>query len=168
MIAARAARMVRVLALGLVLAPPVGMVRAPEAAGTPSLTSLAGRWSGWGSIRMESGAWEQVKCVAVYQVKDGGGRLTQNLRCASRSYRIDAVADLDVIGAVVSGRWEERSYEAKGTVSGRLTDEGFSLSIQGDSFSAAMAVTVGGCRQSLTIVPRGFEIERIAVGLEKC
>ena len=68
----------------------------------------------------------------------------------------------------MSGKWEERTYEAKGSVSGRLTASGFNLSIQGETFSAAMVVAVTDCKQSITIAPRGFEISRIAVGLDKC
>lgn len=141
---------------------------AAEAVPAPGLADLAGRWSGWGSIRMESGAAEQVKCVVTYVVPPSGSEVTQNLRCASQSFRIDAVASLGVKGADVVGRWEERTYDARGSVSGRLTESGLSLSITGDSFSAAMAVAVAGCKQSITIAPRGFEIQKISVGLEKC
>lgn len=140
----------------------------PPAQSAAPVSDLDGRWSGWGSIKMANGAAEQVKCVATYFIKGAGTQLTQNLRCASPSFRIDAVAVLDVRGDEVTGNWEERTYAAQGSVSGRLTDSGFNLSIQGDSFSAAMAVAVSKCRQSISIAPQGFEISRIAVGLDKC
>ena len=154
----------------------IALLLAALAAGGPASPALSaspiddfgGRWSGWGSITMANGAAEQVKCVATYFVKQDGAELTQNLRCASQSFRIDAVAKLDVRGNEVSGKWEERTYSAQGSVSGRLTSGGFNLSIQGETFSAAMRVAMTDCKQSITIAPRGFDITRIAIGLDKC
>ncbi len=160
--------MTRSAALALLLAVlPAGGPASP-ALSAQSIDGFSGRWSGWGSITMASGAAEQVKCVATYFIKQDGAELIQNLRCASQSFRIDAVANLDVKGDEVSGKWEERTYAAQGSVSGRLTSGGFNLSIQGDNFSAAMRVAMTDCKQSITIAPRGFEISRIAIGLDKC
>jgi hypothetical protein len=39
-----------------------------------------------------------------------GHNLTQNLRCASPSYKIDTKASLAVRGGQVTGNWEERQY----------------------------------------------------------
>lgn len=165
-------RTTRSVALALLLAAlPAGDPAAPgmmPAWAAQSIDGFSGRWSGWGSITMSSGAAEQVKCVATYFIKDAGAALTQNLRCASQSFRIDSVANLDVKGDEVSGKWVEHTYSAQGSVSGRLTSGGFNLSIQGDNFSAAMRVAMTDCKQSITIAPRGFEISRIAIGLDKC
>ncbi|MBA4234259.1 MAG: hypothetical protein C0465_27185 [Ralstonia sp.] len=161
-------------AMALALA---GMVPASPAS---PMVGIDGRWSGWGTIMMESGSAEQVKCVATYVTKapsvtteggianGGSASLQQNLRCASQSFRIDAVANLNVKGDDVSGHWEERTYSAQGSVSGRLTGAGFNLSIQGPNLSAAMIVAISDCKQSITIVPRGFDISRIAISLAKC
>lgn len=154
------------LALLLAIVPASGPA-APALSAQP-IDGYDGRWSGWGSITMTNGTAEQVKCVATYFVKQAGAELTQNLRCASQSFRIDAVAKLDVKGDDVTGKWEERTYSAQGSVSGRLTSGGFNLSIQGEGFSAAMRVAMTDCKQSITIAPRGFEISRIAIGLDKC
>lgn len=129
---------------------------------------LAGRWSGWGSVQLANGGAEQVKCIATYFVDDGGSTVQQNLRCASASYKIDAVANLTLASGQVSGRWEERTHAATGSVSGRVTGNGFNLSIQGESFSAVMAVATSPCKQSINIAPHGIDIARIAIGLGKC
>lgn len=139
-----------------------------RAAASPDLADLAGRWSGWGAVTLASGQSEQVKCVAVYRLDNGGASIEQNLRCASPSYRIDASARLDVRGEAVSGTWEERSHDASGRVAGRLTRSGFELAITGEHFSAAMAVATSGCKQTLQIKPEGIDIARIAVALGKC
>lgn len=141
---------------------------AASAVDAVSIEQLPGRWSGWGAVTHASGQSEQMKCVATYFVKDQGSLLEQNLRCASASYKIDAVARLAIDGEVVRGQWEERSNAATGNVLGRVTGTGFNLSIQGEHFTAVMAVSTSTCKQSINIAPQGVEIQRIAIGLEKC
>ena len=41
-------------------------------------------------------------------------------------------------GGQVTGSWEEKTYSAKGEVTGRYSGEGFALTIQGANFTAAM------------------------------
>lgn len=159
--------MVRSLVLGFLLI--VAPVMSVAAGGAPTaLEQLSGRWSGWGAITLSSGNAEQVKCIATYFVKDDGGKLEQNLRCASASYNIDAKAELEVVADQVRGRWEERTNAASGSVTGRMTANGFNLSIRGDSFTAAMVVSTSSCKQSINLAPEGTDIRRIAIGLDKC
>lgn len=132
------------------------------------INDLPGRWSGWGSVTMSNGTSEQVKCVATYFVDGGGAQVRQNLRCASTSYKIDATAKLNNADGQLTGEWEEKTYAAIGSVAGRFTGNGFNVSIQGPAFSAAMAVTTTGCKQSISITPTGFDISRINIGLDKC
>lgn len=151
-----------VLAAGL----PLGlMCPAGEALADP-LGELPGRWSGSGSIRMANGTTQSVKCVATYFV--AGATVTQNLRCASPSYKIDTKANLSVRGGQVTGNWEERQYAQTGAVSGRMTSNGFNLQISGAQFTAALQLTSTACKQSLSITPKGFDVSRISIGLGKC
>lgn len=131
------------------------------------LGHLNGRWAGWGSITLANGSSEQVKCIATY-LPSGSNGLQQNLRCASQSYKIDAVAKLLFDNDLVSGDWEEKTYAAAGSIRGRVNGTGFNLSIQGAAFSAAMAVTTQDCKQTISITPQGFDISRISIGLSKC
>lgn len=132
------------------------------------INDLPGRWSGWGSVTMANGSSEQVKCVATYFIEGGGAQVRQNLRCASTSYKIDATAKLNHTNGQLTGEWEEKTYAAIGSVAGRFTGNGFNVSIQGPAFSAAMAVTTTGCKQSINITPTGFDVSRINIGLDKC
>lgn len=152
-----------VLRVATGLASLVAMVL--SAAADP-LADLPGRWAGTGTIRLDNGGSESLKCVATYFVT--GTRVAQNLRCASRSYSIDAKAGLLVRGNQVTGTWEERQYAQTGAVSGRMTSNGFNLDISGTRFTAAMHLTSGACRQSINILPSGFDITRISIGLGKC
>ena len=142
----------------------IGIAPASGAAG--AISNLPGRWTGKGTMQLKDGNKERVKCVATYFVR--GGEVKQNLRCASASYRIDARTVLNVSGSRITGSWIERSFSSNGSISGRLTDDGFRLRIVGDAFTAGMTVAGSSCRQTLTITPSGTSIKNISIGLAKC
>src|SRR5215510_334495 len=139
-------------AAGPALADPIG--------------DLTGFWSGSGSVALSNGKTERVKCNVLYKA-DGGTQIRQTMRCAGADYTINALADLRVNGGLVSGTWEERTYSAKGDVSGRFGGDSFALSIQGANFSAAMSLTLSSCKQSLNITPQGLDVTRVSISLAK-
>jgi hypothetical protein len=73
------------------------------AARANSIDDLNGYWTGTGSVVLASGNTERVKCAVIYKVAEGGGQITQTLRCASTDYKIDAHAELQLNGALVTG-----------------------------------------------------------------
>ena len=131
------------------------------------IAELAGFWSGNGAVTLASGNTERVKCQVFYKA-DGGPQLRQTLRCASTDYVINATADLQVRGGQVTGSWEEKTYAAKGEVTGRFSGEAFNLTITGANFSAAMNVTLSSCKQSISITPKGLDVTKVTIGLAKC
>jgi hypothetical protein len=131
------------------------------------IRDLPGYWSGNGSISLSNGKIERVKCNVLYKA-DGGTQIRQTMRCASADYSINSQADLRVAkGGQVSGTWEERTYSAKGDVTGKFGGDSFALSIQGANFSAAMNVTLANCKQSLNITPQGLDVTKVAISLAK-
>jgi hypothetical protein len=140
----------------------VGLVRG--AAADP-IEELAGFWSGGGSVVLTNGKTERVKCQVFY--KTGEGSIRQTMRCASADYSINSLAELRVNGGQVNGNWEEKTYAAKGAVTGRYGGDGFTLTIQGGNFSAAMNVALSNCRQSINISPQGLEVSKVAIALAK-
>jgi hypothetical protein len=158
-------RAIQRTAIAALMAAVAGVAQAAPAG---PVGDLPGRWSGWGAVVYGNGESERVKCVATYFIEANGDAVRQNLRCASRGYDIDATASLRVSDGRVSGAWEEKRWAATGSVAGRVTDDGFNLSIKGDTFSAAMAVSTSGCKRSINITPQGFDITRISIGLGRC
>jgi hypothetical protein len=130
------------------------------------VANLSGYWSGNGSIALSNGKTERVKCNVLYR-SEGGSQIKQTLRCASEGYSIHSQADLRLAGGQVSGTWEEKTYAAKGDVSGHYGGDTFKLSIQGATFTAAMHVTLSSCKQSLSITPQGLEVTRVSISLSK-
>lgn len=130
------------------------------------IAGLTGYWSGTGSIALSNGRTERVKCQVFYK-SEGSEQLRQTMRCASPDYSINALTELHVKGSQVSGTWEEKTYAAKGDVTGRFGGDSFTLSIQGANFSAAMNVNLSNCRQTLNITPRGLDVTRVSITLAK-
>ena len=152
---------------GLLLAGSVAMAACQsrgEAA--PKFEQFVGYWTGTGSVVLANGSKEQLKCVATYKLVER--QLRQTLRCASPGYSINATADLAISGDVVIGAWEERTYSAVGSITGRVTADGLQLSIQGATFSAVLTLVAATCRQSIQIAPQGLEVSNISIALGKC
>jgi hypothetical protein len=132
------------------------------------ISDLAGFWSGNGSVALASGNTERVKCQVFYKASDSNTQLRQTLRCASADYTINSTAELQVKGGQVTGSWEEKTYAAKGDVTGRYSGENFALMIKGASFTATMNVTLSACKQSINITPKGLDITKVTIALAKC
>ena len=105
----------RLLAAGGLALVVLG-VSAGAGAANP-LAKMGGAWSGAGEFRLQDGRSERIRCSALYAPRSGAS-LGLALRCASAGNRIELRASLVSRGTRVSGSWEERSYNASGTVSG--------------------------------------------------
>jgi hypothetical protein len=133
--------------------------------GMQTLRNLEGRWSGGGWVETETGLREKLKCVATYFVKDQGGGLEQNLRCASTSYKIDAKGKLFVSGNTIAGTWVEQTYASEGAIAGQIRTGGFNVTITGPQFSAHMSIAAGPGKQQLNILPTGLVVKKISVDM---
>jgi hypothetical protein len=132
-----------VLALALAGAP------APATQAASHFTRLAGFWSGSGQFRLDNGRSEAIRCSASYAPR-GGTSMALSLRCASPSNRIELRASLVSRGDRLTGTWEERSYNASGSVSGVASGSSLRLAISG-SLSGFMVVTTHGGTQSISV-----------------
>jgi hypothetical protein len=134
-----------------------------------SITGLAGRWAGKGTIVPAFGPSEEFKCVITYFPSDDGSRVRQNLRCNGASYHFDAATHLEIAGAQITGRWMDNIYSLTGTVTGAMTKEGFVILLSGEFFNAKMTVISSRCEQSVTVVPeRNEQMREMAAVLRKC
>jgi hypothetical protein len=130
--------------------------------------SLAGYWSGGGSIAVADGARERIRCRATYAIDASGMRLQQNLRCASDSYRFDVNSDLLYTGGLISGTWTETTRNASGNVTGHASDSHISGTVVGPGFSAGLAVQTKGNQQTVNIRPQGAtDVVDVSVALRK-
>ena len=80
---------------------------------------LAGVWSGGGTVTLDDGSTERIRCRATYAVGSGGNGLNQSLTCASDSYRFNLASNVVASGGSLSGTWSESSRGVTGNLEGR-------------------------------------------------
>lgn len=148
----------------------VGSPQLATASFPDTFSSLAGRWSGQGTVKPATGPAERFSCVVTYIPQGSSTRLKQNLRCKSDNYRLDAATHLELNGEKVVGRWQDNIYTGlSGTVSGMVKDGGFDIVLSGQFFTAKMTVVGSGCQQSVRVIPaRADYIREVSASLRKC
>ena len=112
---------------------------------------LAGVWSGGGTITLDDGSTERIRCRATYAVGDGGAGLNQTLVCASDSYKFDLRSNVVASGGSLSGTWNEASRGVGGNITGRATSGNFQVVASGPGFNANITLTTRGNKQSVVI-----------------
>ena len=132
---------------------------------TPFQT-LVGTWGGSGQIRLDNGKTEALKCRAFYTQKETAA-LGIALRCASASNKIELRANLNQSGSQVEGSWEERTFNAAGTVTGKVSSGRINLAITGGTFSGSMNVAITGARHSVSIETNGIGLRAVNISLSR-
>lgn len=118
-----------------------------------TFSALDGAWGGSGSVRLENGKTERLKCKGYYNAK-AGNALGMAINCGNASFKINMRAALKSAGGTITGTWEEREFNQSGNVSGRQTANGFSLKFSG-AISGSMNVSMTGARQTVSISTGG-------------
>ena len=93
-------------------------------------TGMAGNWSGGGTVTLDDGSTERIRCRATYAVGEGGNGLNQTLTCASDSYKFDLAGNVVAEGGSLSGTWSETSRNVSGNLQGRGAGGNFQVSRQ--------------------------------------
>jgi hypothetical protein len=124
------------------------------AQGAGPFARLEGQWSGNGTIEMQDGRREALRCRASYDVLEAGHGLQLSIRCASESYNFNLQSSARVAGGRVSGIWSESSLNTGGNLSGRAEGDRINVIANGQSFSADLNLTTHGDRQSVQIKSR--------------
>jgi hypothetical protein len=123
---------------------------------------LTGTWTGSGQARFEQGKSETITCRAYYNAKSAGAGMALAIRCASISYKIEMRANLMSEADRVTGRWEERSFNAEGGVGGRATERTLSLAISG-AVSGSMSVTIDPSGHRVDITTPGTGLANVSI-----
>lgn len=139
-----------ILAAGLTILS----IHAASAQSAP-FADMAGVWSGSGTISLEGGATERIRCRATYAVSDSGSGLNQSLTCASDSYKFDLKSDVTARNGALSGQWSEASRGVGGTLEGRAGSGQFNVTVSAPSFAANLVLTTRGNTQNVVISSQG-------------
>ncbi len=127
---------------------------------------LAGSWHGAGQLVLSDGNKERISCRGYYTLKSGGDALTIAIRCNSPNYNIEMRSLLNSGGGSVRGDWEERTFNATGTVSGSASDDRISLAISG-AITGSMSIAVGGASHKVNITTSGVGFKSVSMTLSR-
>lgn len=140
----------------------------PEAKPEPHVFAImTGSWSGGGTITLSGGTRERLRCRARHTAGQGGKRLSLSIRCASDSYRFDLSSNVVERRGRIFGSWKEASNGVSGSISGSASGNRVRAVAASDFFTAGLALTTQGNRQSVSITPRGVHITGVHIALRK-
>jgi len=114
-----------------------------------AFAGMAGNWSGGGTITLDDGSRERVRCRAGYQV--AGPNMTMALTCASDAYKFNLGANVVDQGGQVTGTWTESSRNISGALQGRGGGGNFQVTVSTVGFNANVTLRTTGNKQSVAI-----------------
>jgi hypothetical protein len=121
----------------------------PAYAQSGPFAGMAGRWSGGGTITLDDGSSERIRCRATYVVRGAG--MNMSLTCASDAYKFDLAADVVDQGGAISGNWSESSRNVTGTLQGRGGGGNFQVVANAAGFNANISLHTAGNKQTVTM-----------------
>jgi len=125
---------------------------------------MAGVWSGGGTVTLDDGSIERIRCRETAAVGAGGTGLNLTLTCASDSYKFDLSGNVASDRGALSGTWSESSRGVTGTLEGRGGNGNFEVVASAAGFTANLSVATRGSRQSVAIrAESGFRGATIAL-----
>jgi hypothetical protein len=116
-----------------------------------AFAGMAGNWGGSGTITLDDGSTERIRCRATYAVRADGNGLNQTLTCASDSYKINLASNIVAQGNTLSGTWTETARNVSGNLEGRGGGGSFQVVASGPGFTANIALTTKANKQSVVI-----------------
>jgi hypothetical protein len=118
-------------------------------AGGP-FAGMAGNWAGGGTVTLDDGSRERLRCRASYAV--AGAQMTMTLTCASDAYKFQLGANVVDQAGAVSGSWTETSRNISGTLQGRGGGGGnFDVVASTAGFNANISLRTAGSKQSISM-----------------
>lgn len=118
---------------------------------TGTFNSMAGNWAGSGTVTLEDGSSERIRCRSSDTVSSGGATLNLSLTCASDSYKFEFTAIVMADGGALSGQWNEASRGIAGSLQGRGTAGNFQVAVITATFNANISLRTAGNKQSIAI-----------------
>ena len=139
----------------------------PASAQAGMFTSLAGDWTGTGTITVADGGSERIRCRASYKVNATGANMEQVLRCASDSYKFELSSSVQSSGGNVYGNWSEASRNINGTLEGKGSTGSFDVLVSANGFAASLSLRVSGGKQTIAISSKNTDLRGVNISLAK-
>lgn len=154
-------------AVALTSPPCQVQAQAPAQAAASPFEPFEGSWAGNGVITMRGGANERIRCRVNYTITDRGRLLSQDLRCASDSYKFELQTTVAHENGTINGSWNETTRQVVGSISGRINGGDIQGVATSPAFTANLAISTRGNQQSVSIRSPGSEVSEVAITLRK-
>jgi hypothetical protein len=114
-----------------------------------AFAGMAGNWRGAGTVSLDDGSSERIRCRATYKVF--GASMDMNLTCASDAYKFNLLAAVVAAGGEVTGTWSETSRNVGGNIQGRGAGGSFHVIAQAAGFSSDISLRTTGNKQHIAM-----------------
>src|SRR5215207_5895493 len=128
---------------------------------------LSGSWSGSGTVRLQNGTTERLRCDASYKLAPSGGTLRQDLRCKSDSYKVDLKTTVINQGGAISGTWVESVKSVEGRISGQATPGQIRARAQAPGITVTLSVATKGDQQTISLRSQGDDSTQVSIVLRR-
>jgi hypothetical protein len=132
-----------------------------------SFDSVAGSWSGTGSMKPSDGPRERVRCKVDYVPKNEGQSVKMTVRCASDAYKMNLSANIDENGTTLSGNWFESEYRQGGQVSGQNVNGVIEAKVESATITALLTVRTKGNHQTFVMESPGAWVSQVSIELAR-
>lgn len=126
-----------------------GIANSESKAQSGPFAPLAGSWSGGGTVILDDGSTERIRCRAKYAPI--GPTMELSLTCASDAYKFNLAANVLSDGSAITGSWSEASRNISGSLLGRGGGGNFEVVASAAGFNANIALKTTGNKQIVTM-----------------
>ena len=137
----------RLVAAAVLLA--ASLASSESGAQSSPFAALAGSWSGGGTVSLDDGSIERIRCRARYAA--AGPTMEMSLTCASDAYKFNLAANVQAEGSAITGTWSESSRNISGSLQGRGGGGNFEAVVSAAGFNANISLRTSGNRQTVTL-----------------
>jgi hypothetical protein len=123
------------------------LTASPSHAQSGPFAGLSGTWSGGGSVTLDDGSKERIRCRATYA--PAGATMAMTLTCASDAYKFALSANVEDRGGAITGSWSEASRNISGSLEGRGGGGSFEVVASTAGFNANISLRTTGNKQSI-------------------
>ena len=121
----------------------------PGHAQSGPFAGMAGSWHGGGTVNLDDGSTERIRCRATYAVS--GPSMDLTLTCASDAYKFNLQGSVVSEGGAITGTWSESSRGVSGTLQGHGGGGSFQVLASAGGFNANISLSTRGNRQSVSM-----------------
>ena len=141
--------MMRRLPLAAAVLFAASLASSPGHAQSGPFAAMAGNWSGGGTVSLDDGSTERIRCRAKYAPI--GPTMEMTLTCASDAYKFNLSASVQSAGSTITGTWSEASRNISGSLQGRGGGGSFDVVASAAGFNANISLRTSGNKQSVSM-----------------